>query len=232
MTLQTPRDGFGGIAFLHTTPGHVATFGVLMTEMAPLVPVRQTVRADLLQAARDAGGLTEEIAAAACAAMIDLAANGARVVVCTCSTVGGSLDDLPPDPMMRTLRIDTPMAEAAARIGGRIRVFATVEESLASARALIEQTAVRLGLPVETEGLLVPGAWPLFAQGERTAYRRAIVETVRTMADGADAVVLAQASMAGAADDLTDLGIPVLSSPRPGVAAAIAAWRALAGIRV
>ncbi|KJS44118.1 MAG: hypothetical protein VR70_02045 [Rhodospirillaceae bacterium BRH_c57] len=237
-TPQTPRDGFGGIAFLHTAPGHVATFGVLMTDMAPNIPVRQTVKADLLEAARQAGGLTPEIAALAREALEDLAANGARVVVCTCSTVGGCVSMMQEAGMEeggmqeagtpRFLRIDAPMAQAAVRIGGRILVVATVEESLASARGLIERTAETEGRPVDVRGLLVPGAWPLFAAGDRTGYRRTVVATVRAAAGDVDAVVLAQASMATAADELSDLSMPVLCSPRAGVTKAIATWRATA----
>ena len=225
MPSHTPRDGFGGIAFLHTAPGHVATFGVLMTGMAPNIPVRQTVRADLLDSARHAGGLTAEIVTQAREALDDLAANGARVVVCTCSTVGGCITDLAATEAPRFLRIDAPMAASAARIGGRILVVATVEESLASVRALIERTAAADGRKIAVHGLLVPDAWPLFATGDRVGYRRTIVATVRAAAGDADAVVLAQASMATAADELADLPMPVLSSPRAGVEAAIKTWR-------
>jgi Asp/Glu/hydantoin racemase len=46
----------------------------------------------------------------------------------------------------------------------------------------------------------------------------------------ADVVVLAQASMAGAATDAERrIGLPVLTSPRLGVTAAIAAWRRAKG---
>jgi hypothetical protein len=228
MTSHTPRDGFGGIAFLHTAPGHVATFGVLMTGMAPNIPVRQTVRADLLEAARRSGGLTAAIAAQAREALEDLAANGARVVVCTCSTVGGCITGMNGADSPRFLRIDAPMARAAARIGGRILVVATVEESLASARALIDNPALAAGRSVDVHGLLVPAAWPMFATGDRVGYRRTIGATVRAAAGDADAVVLAQASMATAADDLADLPMPVLCSPRAGVDAAIKAWRSTA----
>jgi hypothetical protein len=48
---------------------------------------------------------------------------------------------------------------------------------------------------------------------------------------GSDAIILAQASMAPAADRLGDLGIPVLSSPRLGAEAAVAVWRQLSVMR-
>lgn len=246
MLRQSPREGFGGIAFLHTAPGHVATFGVLMTELAPNVPVRQTVRADLLDAVVQGGGLTDAVIAQARADLAELAANGARVVVCTCLTIGPCVDAVgvdavgvdeagaaavaPPFPGAQFLRIDAAMAQAAARLPGRVLVAATVEASLASSCRMIE----RAGRPADSlEPLLIRDAWPLFEAGERAAYQARVIEAVRcaVLDEGrAEAVVLAQASMAPALAGLHDLegghGIPVLSSPRLGVAAAVAAWRA------
>jgi len=50
---------------------------------------------------------------------------------------------------------------------------------------------------------------------------------LREGAAGFDCIVLAQASMAGAADLLQGLPIPVLSSPRIGMEAAVTAYRNL-----
>lgn len=233
---QSPRDGFGGIAFLHTAPGHVATFGVLMAETAPNVPVRQTVRAELLDAVgRDGGELSAAVIAQARADLAELAANGARVVVCTCLTIGRCLDDdtAPPFPGAVFQRIDAPMADAAARLPGPILVAATVPRSLEASCDLI----VQAGRPrSDLAPLFIPGAWPLFESGERAAYKARVVAAVRDATGQPDpsglvvpkSVVLAQASMAPAVADLRDLedrGIPVLCSPRLGVAAAVAAWR-------
>ena len=55
------------------------------------------------------------------------------------------------------------------------------------------------------------------------AYIDAVVAAVRAAPRRFDVVVLAQASMADAADALQDLGIEVLASPRLGVQALLAA---------
>jgi hypothetical protein len=52
------------------------------------------------------------------------------------------------------------------------------------------------------------------------------VATLEAVAGPRDLVLLAQASMAPAAELLTHLGIPVLSSPRLGLEAAITSYRA------
>ena len=52
------------------------------------------------------------------------------------------------------------------------------------------------------------------------AYHAEIAEGLKRAAEDSDVLVLAQASMAPAAREAGDLGIPVLSSPRSGFEAA------------
>jgi hypothetical protein len=79
----------------------------------------------------------------------------------------------------------------------------------------------------QIETLLMADLWPHVQAGERTLYWQGIAQRLRQQASAYDCIVLAQASMAGAADLLRDLPVPVLSSPRIGMEAAIAAYRNL-----
>jgi hypothetical protein len=81
------------------------------------------------------------------------------------------------------------------------------------------------GLEPTLREVLVEDAWPLFAAGDRAGYEARIAERLRGEVGSVDAVLLAQASMAGAADRLADCGKPVLASPRLGAEAAINAYR-------
>jgi hypothetical protein len=83
------------------------------------------------------------------------------------------------------------------------------------------------GPHAQIETVLMADLWPNFQAGERELYWQGIAERLRERAAGFDCIVLAQASMAGAADLLSDLPVPVLSSPRIGIEAAIAAYRNL-----
>ena len=74
--------------------------------------------------------------------------------------------------------------------------------------------------------LWVEEAWPYFEAGDTVRYIETLAKAIRTAAVAADAVVLAQASMAPVAHQLADLGIEVLASPAPGVAHAVATLRA------
>jgi hypothetical protein len=129
------------------------------------------------------------------------------------------------------LRIDRPMAEAAAaqrpRIdpptadaaqAPRIAVVYAVASTLEPTRALLREA----GAVTVT---LVPclDAWAFFAGGDLEAYGQMIASEARKAAADSDVIVLAQASMAPAATLLTDLPIPVLTSPRIAVERAVAA---------
>ena len=73
------------IAFLHTSPVHVATFDALMNLLAPDLRVVHSVREDLLAEARKDGVASPALATGLHQALVDAGAGGAAVVVCTCS---------------------------------------------------------------------------------------------------------------------------------------------------
>lgn len=214
------------IAFLHTSPVHVPTFGALMAELAPDLRVHHVVDEDLLAQAMTVGtadpGLIERIHSR----MHDAAATGARVVVCTCSTIGGVAERSPLDGRSYVVcRIDRAMADRAVTAGSRVLIVAALESTLAPTLELIMESAQALGQEPRVERLLVPDAWAHFVAGDTAAYLDAVVAAVTAAAAtvrSTDIVVLAQASMAPAAPLLDAIGIPALASPRLGVQRAIA----------
>ena len=214
------------LALWHTTESNRATFAALLRELAPDVPLAERVRADLLDAAQP-HGLTPAIRRQVTLDILDMAdTTGASVVLCTCSTLGPGAESATDLTDAAVLRVDRPMVERALDHGSRIVVAAALASTLGPTRNLLERAARDRGVTPEVHELLVADAWPLFAAGDRDGYAAAIADALRREAGHADAIILAQASMAGAADLLADLGIPVLASPRLGVEAAVAAWRA------
>lgn len=208
--------GMGAIGFLHTAQVHVATFDALTAGRG--VEARHVVEPDLLDRARR-DGPTEEIAADVRAALAALVDAGADVVVCTCSTLGPIAEGA--ELSVPVLRVDRPMARAAVAVGPRIAVVAAVESTVGPTRALLLDEARRAGRGIELTEVVVPDAWDSFEAGHLDGYRHAIARAARRAAAGVDVVVLAQASMAPALDDLADLVIPVLCSPALAVAHAM-----------
>lgn len=210
------------IAFLHTSPVHVATFDALMEEQAPQMAVHHVVDETLLQDARNKGlddvGLADRVHQA----MHRGAESGARMVVCTCSTIGAIAEAMPVRDAFMVARVDRAMADEAVRLGPEVLVLAALESTLEPTQALIRDSAFRLKRDVHVITHAIPGAWQLFERGDVDGYAACIAAAARRALPGPSVIVLAQASMARAELLLRDAGVPVLSSPRLGVAAAIA----------
>ena len=208
------------LTLFHTAPSNETLFRGLLAEMGPEIPSRHVLAADLLDRATAEGRVTPDIASDVTARMQAALDDGARMLLCTCSTLGTCADQMN-DP--RVMRIDRAMAQRATTAGGRVLVAACVASTLDPTVTLLRES----GPNAQIETLLMADLWPRFQAGERELYWQGIAERLRERASAFDCIVLAQASMAGAADLLSDLPIPVLSSPRIGIEAAVAAYRNL-----
>lgn len=206
------------LVFLHTSPVHVATFDALLKEAAPALTAVHHVREDLLARAQREGLGSAGLTAAVRSALLN-AAPGARVMVCTCSTIGGLAEATPAE--VPITRIDRAMADEAVQRGAPVLMVAALQSTLQPTAELLQSSADRLKRPLQLRSLWVEEAWPHFEAGRRDAYLAAVAAAVRRTANPGDTVVLAQASMAGAAEALADTGLVVLSSPRLGVQHAI-----------
>ncbi|MFD9217212.1 hypothetical protein ACFVY9_29770 [Streptomyces sp. NPDC059544] len=219
------------LALLHTSPVHVPVFDALRDHHHPGLRLRHTVDEELLARARSHG--PEAVAGAVRAALAEALSGGAGAVLCTCSTIGAVAERWAAEVGAPVLRVDRPMAAAAAAAAHRrIAVVATVESTLAPTVALLGEELAReepedggrTGERAASEGSgrirthLAEGAWERFASGDHDGYLDAVAAALDAVRD-ADVIVLAQVSMAAAVARATT-SVPVLSSPRPGLAAA------------
>jgi hypothetical protein len=170
------------------------------------------------------GVVTEAMRVQTEAAVRALAREGATVIMCTCSTIGGVAEATRVDGTVRVMRIDRPMAEQAVASGRSVLVAAALTSTLGPTIALIQQVAAAAGRPVDIVDLWCEDAWPHFARGDHPAYAAAIAAAVAANARPDQIVVLAQASMAPAAELISAQAIPALASPELGVRAALAAY--------
>ena len=217
----------GDLVMVHTVAPLADLFDELHAEIDPGVPVRHVVQADLLNDAIDAGQLTDEIRARTRAALLE-AADGAGLVLCTCSTVGPGADDAAAETRVPILRVDRPMAEAAVAAGRRITVAATLATTIGPTADLVADAARRAGREVEIKSVVFAEARARLVAGDAEGHARIIADGLHEAASSADAIVLAQASMTPALARCGDIAIPLLTSPRSGLEAAIARWRSAA----
>jgi len=209
------------LGLLHTADVHRARFDRLLAELAPRnVGWVHCVREILLRQALDTFPVNT-IAAGIETALMTLQSQGAQQVLCTCSSVGGMAEHVGRRMGLPTLRVDRPMAEAAVAAGRRILVAACLPSTLGPTTQLLNELAYARNRRIDIETLLMENAWPLFQAGDEAGFSRHIAGIILNTRPRPDAIVLAQASMAAAAEQLRQSPVPVFSSPRPGVAAAL-----------
>lgn len=120
------------------------------------------------------------------------------------------------------IQIDEAMMEEAAATKGRILIIATHGPTVDSTRALLEETAERMGHEVSFVGATIEDAFDLLGEGRIEEHNRRIADTIRSVQqrEPVDIVVLAQLSMAvfsfSYPDPVREFGIPVLNSGETG----------------
>ena len=194
------------LACLHTADSNAPLFDAAASAL-PGGALRLThhIRADLLREP-----MPEVLAEVA--ALLRALAEQADAVLLTCSTIGAAAE-LVPDAACPVLRADAALASAATRGGGEVQVLYAAPTTREPTQALFEAAAARTGAVIRMA--FVAEAWPLFLAGDIPGYHARI----GAMAAGLPGrVVLAQASMAGAAALME--GAPPLTVPGVGVMAA------------
>jgi aspartate/glutamate racemase len=197
------------IGFLHTSPVHEPTFRALAASVPGCTVGITVVDEQLLEDARRQGPGDPDVVTCLGETLVAMCASGTDLIVCTCSTLGGVAEQVAAVVGVDVMRVDRPMAEAALAIGGRIAVMATVESTLGPTRELLESVARERSGTAVIDMRLVAGAWDHFEVGDIDGYLATIAEVLPTLT--ADVIVLAQASMARAAD-LVDKNCPILDS--------------------
>ena len=117
------------------------------------------------------------------------------------------------------------MAEKAVEIGSRIIVAAALESTIAPTRDLIFETAKVRQKRVELIEVFCDNAWIRFEEGDHKGYFSEIARNIKDKASEGDVIVLAQASMAGAANLCPEISVPILSSPEIGLMYAANVWK-------
>lgn len=205
------------VAFLHTGAVVIPTTAALAARLLPGVEVLNVLD-DRIVGDLGAGG---DRAASVPERLVHLASDakaaGAGVVMLTCSSISGLADDVSEAAGIPVLRIDEAMADAAVAAGRRISVIATLPTTLTPTVRLILERARLADAAPELSEVLVTDAFAAAVAGDRELHDSLVGAAITAAAPHADVIVLAQASMAGAAAAVA-VDVPVLTSPELGVA--------------
>jgi hypothetical protein len=208
------------ISFLHTGEVHIAKFAALVAELNPELTLNHVVDESLLLHAQQCGA--DATLERNLTAHLDALSLVSKVVVVTCSSVGGIAEKIGVLNGCIIQRIDKAMADFAVQNSNNILVVAALESTLAPTHDLLLDSMTMLGLTPRLTFHHVKQAWDYFLAGEMGHYYEQIGAAIIANETKYDLVVLAQASMSEV-ENRIKVSIPVISSPRLGVERAIAA---------
>jgi aspartate/glutamate racemase len=202
-------------ALLHTGAVNIAPFAALARTHLPdataINLLDDRIVADLADPQR-AASVPDRVTA-----LVQAAADaGAEMVLMTCSSISPLAREVSQKVGIPVLRIDEAMADEAVVIGDRIAVIATLPTTLTPTTTLIRERAALAGREPVLTSEVVEGAFAAVSGGDRAEHDRLVAAAIERLAAEADVVVLAQASMASAADAVT-VDVPVLTSSERGV---------------
>ncbi len=201
------------IAVIHTSPVTVTSLKPLFQTHLPDYQVCNFLDDSILPEINAAGVITHAVRARFYQLVSCAAATKPALILGACSSVGALLEECRDFTDIPLYRIDEPMTTQAVAMAEEITVAATLKSTLEPTCNLLLRKAEEIGKKVTLHRLLIEGAGALLTAGKTEEYQELIVSSLKK--EATQVIVLAQASMAGAAAQITT--VPVLSSPEAGI---------------
>lgn len=143
---------------------------------------------------------------------------GASAILNTCSSVGEVAEKSQDFFDIPIVRIDSLMAKEAVEKYSSVGVLATLPTTLNPTIRLLEKLATKHGKSIKLVHGLAEGAYEALVNGKPSEHDHILFKTAERLGKEADALILAQGSMARVEKKLFEkIGKPVLSSPQRGV---------------
>lgn len=207
------------LALVHTSPTLSPLFNELAARICPDARILHFVDESLIKNTIESGRLERSTMRRVISLIGSAFDAGADVALVTCSSIGPAVDIAAQLFDQPVLRVDRPMAEKAVHAGRRIGVAATLSTTLNPTADLVRTVAAEQGKDIEIIEQMCQGAFEAVMAGDGETHDRIVGEGLTEGLKGADAIVLAQASMARVLETLPEnaLTVPVFSSPKLGV---------------
>jgi hypothetical protein len=107
---------------------------------------------------------------------------------------------------------DVATLENAVATYNKIGVVVTFEPTLKSVGAILNRCREKIG-PVHADIRLAEGAFDAAARGDADTHNKTVADCARSLAGSCEAIILTQMSHLGALPLLSDLQVPVLTTP-------------------
>lgn len=206
------------IVMIHTSPVSLNDLKALCQEIIPDTEVVNLIDDSLLEEVKRNNGVTPGIIRRMNNYVAVAAGMEPDLIFNQCSSVGEAFDLARKQVRCMTLKVDEPMAEKAVSLGNKIAVVATVASTMRPSCNLIKATAKKQGREVVVDEYLVNGALDvLMKEKDQEKHNQMCLAAIHEAVKEHDVVALAQGSMTVLLPYLTDMAVPVLTSPRMAI---------------
>jgi hypothetical protein len=181
------------------------------SKYAPGTDVQIFVDEGLLSAVQEAKGVTAPILRRFASLLARAEESKVDGILFSCSVFSPSLETLKPLFVVPLMSVDSAMIAEAASRDGSVGIIATVEQAEKLSTAQLKEEALRQGTTVSIFSRAVPEAFTALPS-DPDKHDKLIFEAAKQLSPNCDRFVLAQISMARAADMVESLKKPVLTS--------------------
>lgn len=191
----------------------VNTIDSLIEEIAPQIKYENIIFPDLLDKAIETG-ITDELKQEIYNIISAIPKDPQTLILCSCSTYGKCFEKISSELGRSAIRIDRPMAEQAIKAGRNLGVAVALHSTIEPTKKLLEEIAKYQKVNISIREIICDKAWEYKLKGDDRVYFIEISKAVENSAEGLDAIILAQGSMAPASKILeSKLSIPIFTSP-------------------
>lgn len=206
------------IGVIHATCSAVEPLNKAAKEYRDDITVLNLVNENLLFRANQVGGADKFGLRSFSRAFFEAADAGVDGIIVACSVYTPFVELMRAFTDVPVIGIDNPMLLSAVQNGTRIGIIATTAASGPSAQRQMEKLAHQLGKKVEFDTEISTEAMCRLKSGDVDAHNRLLLAAGQKLVSrGCDCIVLAQITMACAAECMGELGVPVLTSPSEGI---------------
>ena len=206
------------IVLLQTSMVSFKTFNDLFHEIIPEAHISNLVDEDLLNTLNLNKGITPSIIQRISQYCVSAEAAGADLIFSQCSSTRAGIECARKMVRIPIVMVDDGMTEKAITMCSRIGVAATAAATIEPTVLALSQAAEKEGKTIEVKTYLADGALDvLMKEGNRKKHDELVLELLKRAEKENDVIVLAQGSMVTLEPYLSQIAVPVLTSPRLGV---------------
>lgn len=206
------------IVLLQTSMVSFEVFNQLFHEIIPEANISNLVDEDLLNTLNLNKGITTSIIQRIAQYCIFAEAAGADLIFSQCSSTREGIECARKLVRIPIVMVDDGMTENAVAMASRIGVVATAAATIRPTVSALSQVARKAGKAIEVKTYLADGALDvLMKEKNREKHDQLVLDLLKSAENENDAIVLAQGSMITLEPYLSQIAVPVLTSPRLGV---------------